>query len=260
MTDILNKTLRSSFLILAFSLMFSFNAKAQTCGTPPTCESLGYILGEDDCINGSIKCPFDLSKVYCTKLYVEVGDILYSDMTIASKVVSSKKPVGIVISSEKRLAVALKPISITEWGGKGHDIPGLKNYTVTSNKTDAENDFNGQANTDIILEYGKDNGITYKAAEACANYAPEGMTKGKWFLPAAGEMKLIASSASKISENTKLVGGSILPAGMTSNEIDGNNFITNYGGIPVPLTKGDLSGNAATGGVTSYPVYPMIHF
>ena len=35
------------------------------CTQTPDCETMGYIYTADECPNGGIKCPFDISKYFC---------------------------------------------------------------------------------------------------------------------------------------------------------------------------------------------------
>ena len=47
-------------------------AQAATCAVAPTCEQLGYVQSSSDCAGAKniLKCPFDLSKLYCSKATV----------------------------------------------------------------------------------------------------------------------------------------------------------------------------------------------
>lgn len=64
MTSINNRILEVSTIILTFFLIGQ--VRAQTCETPPSCESLGYTKTADDCSNKvTLKCPLDESKLYC---------------------------------------------------------------------------------------------------------------------------------------------------------------------------------------------------
>ena len=49
-------------------LVTAGNAVADICETDPSCEALGYVYTADQCEGQTqIKCPFDQTKVYCTK-------------------------------------------------------------------------------------------------------------------------------------------------------------------------------------------------
>lgn len=257
MTHILTKTLRSGCLIIAFSLLFSLNAKAQNCSTPPTCESLGYTKNEADCPSSALKCPFDQSKLFCTPLYAAVGDILYSDMSTSPALLTSRKPVGIVISSEKRLAVGLEKLGnfskAISWG-PNVDIPGLTNY----NWDNPFNDSDGYYNTQTILAYGRQNGATYPAAEACSKYAPQGMKAGKWFLPSMGEIKLLHEIWGSIAPARELTKATSINQSVSSTEADASSVLWWMG----PLTpKANIGKNGMLSGIElPLPVIPMIHF
>ena len=42
--------------------------QAQTCGSQPSCASLGYTLSSSaNCVGTVLKCPFDTSKFYCAQ-------------------------------------------------------------------------------------------------------------------------------------------------------------------------------------------------
>lgn len=64
----MNKTHQNIFgasLALA-TFSFTYNTYAQTCITPPTCETLGYKMTEAECEGHSfLKCPFDANIGYC---------------------------------------------------------------------------------------------------------------------------------------------------------------------------------------------------
>lgn len=68
MNKFCSKTLRNCAVFMAFSLI-TVEASAQSCATPPTCESLGYDKTISQCGYNALKCPFDSAKVYCTTAY-----------------------------------------------------------------------------------------------------------------------------------------------------------------------------------------------
>ncbi|MBC7774162.1 MAG: hypothetical protein H7246_01885, partial [Phycisphaerae bacterium] len=70
-----------------------------------------------------------------------------------------------------------------DWGGYGTDITGLANITTTAA---ANMDFNGEANTVLIVTQLGANGGTPYAAKLCANLVAYGFDD--WYLPAAGEL------------------------------------------------------------------------
>ena len=82
-----DKILGASLTLAAFSFITATQVAAQTCVTPPTCESLGYNKTTADCEGKTIlKCPFDTSQVYCpgnneesTITSYKVGDDYFVD-------------------------------------------------------------------------------------------------------------------------------------------------------------------------------------
>lgn len=55
-------------LAILISLTFTKIANAQTCTPAPSCGDLGYTMSLTDCASiEHIKCPFDMTKVYCNK-------------------------------------------------------------------------------------------------------------------------------------------------------------------------------------------------
>lgn len=60
------------YIIFGAALCFSYNiANAQTCATPPACDSLGYTQSASDCTGiRYTRCPLDVSKYNCAKKLV----------------------------------------------------------------------------------------------------------------------------------------------------------------------------------------------
>ena len=79
-------------------------AQAATCAVAPTCEQLGYVQSSSDCAGAKniLKCPFDLSKLYCSKASAEVkvGSILYGDGSVSDGYEAGKTPIGVVFDAE----------------------------------------------------------------------------------------------------------------------------------------------------------------
>lgn len=154
-----------------------------------------------------------------------IGDIFYSDGTFSPKEISGKTPIGIVFAltdtkggdinrnlrnSDHGRIIALQDLS-SEYSwlaehGNYTDIEGLPNFVteraanITINSygmiemwsmvldNDAWGDFNGLKNTQFI------NNEAYPAAYACCTYQTDGKEygSGNWYLPSAGELKLIS--------------------------------------------------------------------
>lgn len=183
----------ASLALAAFS--FIPDTFAQTCATPPTCESLGYEFTTADCADRpSLKCPFDTSKIYClTKkeaseagICMNVGDILYSDKTCSSpdNLVKGKTAIAVVVDPKINLAMGLDIQKELVWAEEKVQIPGLTSYGQAP-----LNDFSGKYNTKIIVDYCKANQISCPAAEFAYNYSTPGTKPGDWHLPAAGELQ-----------------------------------------------------------------------
>ena len=94
--NILHKRiLGASLTLAAFSFITATQVAAQTCVTPPTCESLGYNKTTADCEGKTIlKCPFDTSQVYCPGNGEEgqggsyaLGDTYYANGSPVGKVI-----------------------------------------------------------------------------------------------------------------------------------------------------------------------------
>ena len=63
----MKKMLNAILLSLAMAT-WSSALQAQTCGSQPSCASLGYTLSSAaNCVGTVLKCPFDTSKFYCTQ-------------------------------------------------------------------------------------------------------------------------------------------------------------------------------------------------
>lgn len=152
-----------------------------------------------------------------------IGDIFYSDGTFSPNEISNKTPIGIVFAltdtkggeinrslrnSQHGRIIALKDLSKEySWLAESSEYTDTKipNY-ITENAVNTEinnygmitlweiyvendgwGDFNGISNTEII------NNENFPAAYACSTYETVGTDYGNsnWYLPSAGELKLI---------------------------------------------------------------------
>ena len=147
---------------------------------------------------------------------------LYSDGTVSTQILSGKKPIGIVVDAEQRLAVALKRNQTAWFGtkeyaawknldsqGKGYgdiaeeyfryaDIPALAKCLPYSYQGGDKCDPDGYENTKKLIEFAESNGIELPAVDYVKNYSPDNVSvpaawfaKGKWFLPSLNQMYLI---------------------------------------------------------------------
>ena len=165
------------------------------CTLPETtdCGELGYNKTEEECEGADvIKCPFDMSHVWCEEVPVEPepGMILYSDGTVSWDVISGKTAVGVVayVEGSTRFAVALEENSSLSWSTPGYEnLSCLIDYSY-GYEEEAQTDFNGAQNTSCIVNYSSSN--SYPAAEYCNSYKPvsSGTGANGWYLPAAGEL------------------------------------------------------------------------
>ncbi len=143
-----------------------------------------------------------------------------------------------------------------QWGGYGTDIIDLTNVTFFG---DPISDFDGEANTEIIVaQVGANNGESY-AAQICKNLVSYGFDD--WYLPAAGELNEVFK---KIGPN----GSGQIKAGYShwsSTEVDSNSAWVQYSGAIYsgvshtgqrPLNKNSysdpFSGNLFTGPYSIY--------
>ena len=155
--------MRKIILSLSAALLASTPVWAINCQVETDCATLGYTSDGDE--GGCLKCPFG-NKWACETSSIEVGDILYSDMTTDKEIVSGKTPIGVVFDADRKLAIALEAstygevwmeISENDSAGeeKNFDVPGVKNYT---SQTEALTDWQGKENTKTIIEYCQKNG------------------------------------------------------------------------------------------------------
>ena len=168
---------------------------AQDCSTDGTRYKL------DSCASG-----YKVSGNKCVKA-LSIGDILYSDKTTSSDIVSGKTPIGVVFDTQKKLAVAINhPSDIMVWAREKVDIPGLVNY---SDETSALTDFNGYNNTRIIMAHGNTHGYDTPAADFCYNYSTLGTSQGDWYLPAYGELRLMYNNINILNTSLSKIGGTL---------------------------------------------------
>ena len=131
-----------------------------------------------------------------------VGAILYSDKTCSADLIEGKKAIGVVLSSGKKLAIALKTAAL-KWSTTNFDIPLLGGD---------ENDADGQYNTRVVLEYCRANDRVCPAFEYAASYQTEGTSAGDWYLPAIGELNDIYKNKDVLNETLGKIGGTKLPS------------------------------------------------
>ena len=174
--------------LVAVLALITFNVHAAPdCRELPSCESLGYICSAEEC--GDLKalsCPFDLSKKVCfpKEKDCQLGDVLYDDLK-CHDAPCGKTPIAVVFDTEKRLAVALNKYPSLQWSSDLVDLPDLENcpFIARPDNATCEADISGKINTAKIVNYGKENDITFAAAEYCYNLTFGGLSQGTWWLP-----------------------------------------------------------------------------
>lgn len=200
--------MRKEILMICGALsLLSRSVQAQTCVTPPDCESLGYTKTATDCQGlDFLTCPFDESKYFCVlkglggsipTTEVLPGMIYYSDGTVATDVIEGKKPIGIVayVDGVMKAIIALEENSGLKWSDEKINVSCL-----------SESSMNGMANSYCLNSQSG----SYPAAEYCNSYKPVTSGKGSsgWYLPANGELRTIGENYFAINYTLQKLSGS----------------------------------------------------
>ena len=196
-------------LIVTVSLLgLSGKIFASDCTPAPDCAYLGYTKNTTDCQGMSmVKCPFDVSKVFCQEKEQEetlkAGDILYSDGSHSSEVVSGKIPIGVVFMATSRVAIALDEVRL-KWAATYTPVP--TSLLALCANTEPSCYVTGKDNTNTILSYGKEKGYSFPAAEYCNKYKPgnvyiveDWFAPGQWFLPSMRELNTLYSKKAAVN-------------------------------------------------------------
>ena len=77
-----------------------------------------------------------------------------------------------------------------QWSSIMVDLPELENCKAATAKVDCGTD--GKSNTAKIVNYGKENDITFAAAEYCYNLTFGGLPQGTWWLPSFFEIQALS--------------------------------------------------------------------
>ena len=232
-----------------------------------SCTGTGYAGGEGGACGGkytSCKCASGYNWVsgqckaqailgQCSGYAAQcaLGDILFSDGTCSANTVSGKTPIAIVVYISKDgcgQAMALKLVSICEWGDYNTDIPTLPNYDTASA---ASKDYDSCGNTGKIIAAGDKN--TYPAAWAAYEYSTEGTKAGEWCLPAAGIITSIYNNQDAINIGFSRAGGTQFADGWSSSEIDSGYAWDSYFVYDYGLNENNFKGNSGH-------VFPVIEF
>lgn len=201
------KTPLFASVLLSGTILYSSPLYA-VCTLAPDCADLGYTMSAADCEGQvAVKCPTDMSKVFCPKKSSENSlPILYGDGTVSKNVISGKTPIGIVFDETNKLAVSLTDVKkdgtagseTMYWSNNSYDMPNLTNCQYNDNPASVDScSVDGRSNTDKILACGSSCGGT-PAATAANSYQPAGCTqdfckKTKWFLPSIKEFSQMYS-------------------------------------------------------------------
>lgn len=197
-------------LLITTSILISLSAGGvqAACVTAPSCTEMGFTRTASECPNGSVKCPWNTSLVYCkdNRPSCQIGWVYFEDNTCSAENPGNKKALGVVVYVNPDgiggQVMASKSIGNYWWGDSKTDLPGLRNK---STEYLASQDFDSCANTKSITYQGDSS--VYAAAWAAKEYAPTAKTKGKWCLPAAGVMTSINSNIDKVQQGLSRING-----------------------------------------------------
>ena len=146
----------------------------------------------------------------CVQDKAAVGDILYSDMTTSSSIISGKTPIGVVFDPDNKKAAALTEFSSSVlWSTTNFDIPSLPNYPYSS-KNSAMTDNNGKQYTKIIYDYCTANGKTCQAAVDIYNYSTAGTSRGTWYLGDIATMNKLFEGMATVNSTITRLGKTLL--------------------------------------------------
>lgn len=139
----------------------------------------------------------------------KVGDILYSDMTTNSDIVSGKTPIGIVFDGIRRRAIALTEEQKV-WATRNFLIKTIPYYVWGSDNEAAMEDRDGLENTPLIVNYCQSQSASCPAAEYTYSYSTPGTSAGDWYFPAMGEMNDIYNQKAVLNQSLNKINGQML--------------------------------------------------
>lgn len=247
----IKKIYKSGTGLLTLALLFASNSsKAQTCAVIPSCDQLGYDRTLSECASSALPCPFDKTKYFCLTTdelneiagkgvcdNPNVGDILYSDMSCSTELVSGKTPIGIIFNTTFRLAIALnesEPVPAGygiefgngNSGGIAHVCANI-DYDTTSGfdgfwlSSHVGGDWSGKINTKQLIMANEernlnDSYIGFDINFDCpwldyiSAYSTVGTKPGEWYIPAISELDDIYKKKEQLNQKLTKVGGKIL--------------------------------------------------
>jgi len=163
----------------------------------------------DNLCNGTQECSVgdDVTAGEC--IASGLGQILYSDMTISSEIVSGKTAIGVVVGGSGDSTIRYV-IGLSEAEKPWSTSASNSSLTDFSLKEDVIQDKSGKSGTSVLVAGIGDN--SNYAAGYCYNYTTSGTTKGQWYLPAAGELYTsIYQNYAKVNETLeRLTNGTLL--------------------------------------------------
>ena len=90
-------------------------------------------------------------------------------------------------------------------------------------ETNIKDEYDGKGNTEKLIVYGKAHGISFPAAEWCAQYSQNGVRPGEGFMPASEQLKRIVANRKIVNPALQKIGGIILDGWIWSScEYDGS--------------------------------------
>ena len=207
------------------------------------------------------------SAVTCNSGYYNIDNKCHLPCTVsgACKVgdiyAYNNTPIGVVFyndsSTTKIIALtaidkdgmASEGVTVYWSNGAANQVEYSTGVLQTEDTSLAKNDMNGKYNTDKILAYIASTGRNAEATTATSLYAPNVCgtgsvcAKGKWYLPAAGELVIIAQNNQAIKEATLSAGGNFL----VSNYYWSSTEHGIYGGWCVNLGSAHLTWDTRNG-------------
>ena len=93
-------------------------------------------------------------------------------------------------------------------------------YSTEYCYTGVTNLYDGRANTQKLIEYGRAHNVKFPAVEYAYNYCKNGVKQGEAFLPARKQLRLVVSNSVDIKESLKLIGGTFEGWLWSSSEFD----------------------------------------
>jgi len=210
--------------ILVSSLTMTNMAQAE-CTPAPDCANMGYT--ETSCNGDSLKCPFDISKLFCIpcdssykydcngdNMTGGVGDACggkYAscacsgggvfnngscpkNCTVGMIYYSDKSCSSSYDSSKTAIGVVVKDNALVLSQKKSSAMKWASNTSVDTSLTNitstanANVDYNGKSNTAVIVAAYPSDTSSNNAAIYCNTYTTAGTSAGDWYLPAAGEL------------------------------------------------------------------------